>query len=289
MSEHSIDIPPAWVQQASRSYVERPISPNDRTTMKRAFESADILEQAVKRMNVASMAVIGIGFENERLMQCVVPQILTARMANLGRNNFRMTLIDINPNADVIVGKKTIYAIPLTPEQESWWQHYLHETQQQDRPVSQHEKELVFISEKDLQFLKEEKVRAAETPMIYQSKLKNGDISVIHADVAQGGWAENNSLDYIDCRSVLMHLPKEGQQLSLWHMSRSLRPEGFLVLNDRSPGSPNVLLNENGGWLGDTALKELDLTDVTRTFQLSDESTIHIVQKEEIPNPDVPS
>ena len=277
--EPVLKTPPVWVAIATSHHETEPCS-NDVTYMYRAFESADFLSQCSVKIPIHSIAVIGVGFDDFGLfVQSVIPPVRAARMENLGIKDFTMTLVDTDTRLHHVAKKQHLYGALNGDIKKGIWNTYLQETHQDDRIVLVPEVDLEISDLRKRSYISNGVVHAALTPPIYRKKLEEGSIQTIITDVAQGGWAKPESMQYLDCRHVLMHMSNpDAQALSMWQLSLALAKNGFLVIDDRTRIKLNVLLKKNAGWMDKEFLHELRLTDVTHSFKNIPEGT-YILKK----------
>ena len=229
-----------------------------------------------KQMQVKSLAVIGLGFNDSILKQSYLPYMLAAYLEDK-QVDYEMTLFDINPEiiAD-IKRRKFIYTVidyyvdDNSFNRERAWKIYLYQTHQTDRLVCGPEPDLLAAGSDDL--LQLHKIHQAAIPESFNLKLKNGEVRTVNGEISDNRLSGFGRFDLVDCRFLLMYLEKNRQQVALANLVRAVKPGGHLYLNDRySAGRPSIarpVFRQMGGWLTTEMLSQLGLTIVPEMTDL---------------------
>lgn len=259
------DIP--WLNEAANEYTEQTGSSYTESSFLRGNLSIKFLDRLLPNLtHNPNILLVGLGRSREPIVCTYEPFRIAAHLQGKG-SEYRMTLVDVDPDViDEVCNRSTLY-IPsrLSSGTANAWQKYLTDTGQQAREIHEHEQGLVlanYLQNTESAFyydILKKGVSAAQVSSQFRQKLQNGEISVVHSDIAVADIRTTVPYDYVELTNILYLMSPQGQQLAMANIALSLADEGRLLLNDIGGYNGVPLLPRFGGWFDDEKMAQLGL------------------------------
>lgn len=256
-----------WLNEAANEYNEQTGPSYTESSFVRGNLSIQLLDRLLPSLSHSpTILLVGLGRSMEPIVCTYEPFRIAAHLQGKGCD-YRMTLVDVDQDVvDEVRNRNTLYMPSrLNPGTASAWQKYLKDTEQKEREVREHEQGLVlasYLQNTESAFYYDimgKGISAANVTPQFRQKLENGEISLIHSDIAVADIRPTGPYDYVEFTNVLYLMSRQGQQLAMANIAFSLAQEGYLLINDIGGYTGEPLLSRFGGWFDEEKMAQLGL------------------------------
>lgn len=263
--------PMNWLVKAAEGYNKVTGNSYTETSFFRGGTSIEILDRILPELDHdPNILIVGLGLVIDPLICCYEPFRVSAHLEGRGIN-YAMTLVDVDEDViNDVKGRTRLflayrgYEGDLRTSFEKEWRKYLDDTNQAGTETDERMEGLKFCSylEQDNGWISyenylEKGVLVADVSHQFRAKLANGDIRLVHDDIAVADLSASGHFDYVECTNVLYLMTVEGQQLALANIARSMAEGGRLLINDIGGYSGIPVFPKFGGWLEEEKLRQL--------------------------------
>lgn len=224
-----------------------------------------------------SIASIGIGCDSGGMdpwyQQSYEPYILAGWAKKMFGGNFELTLIDpIRRAISSVENGKYVYIDCRSLEKDGGlltsWNRFQGDMNKTAERVQTNDGTLITLepyeSTTDVNYLISEGMERIPIPDWFLKIKGDGRIKLLNQDIRDVNTITGEEKDLIFCLNVLLHYPEGDQRDILERLSKILKPNGLLVLNDGRPDLDyqfatsfrKPFFKENGGWLNEGELND---------------------------------